>query len=59
MANERSAVTSRSPMKKEDQGGTVMSQREAGTGGRSECGLRVTMKGRVGMPIGQGRKDSR
>lgn len=46
-------------MKKEDQGGTEMSQREAGTCGRREPGLRVTVRGRVDMPTGQGKKDSR
>lgn len=60
MGNERSEVMSRSPMKKEDQGGgSEMSQREAGTGGRSEPGLKVTMRDRVDMPTGQGKKDSR
>lgn len=41
-------------MKKEDQGGTEMSQRESGTAGRGDPGLRVKMRSRVDMPTGQG-----
>ena len=39
----------RSPMEKEDQDGTEVSQGEAGTGGRGETRFRVKMRGRVDM----------